>query len=164
MRAFMPRKKATTIVVASALLLGTAGGAYAYWSTTGSGIGSGTTAAGESGHLGFAQNTLTDMYPGDSSQNLRVTVTNNGTASAYVATIKAYVTTDKDGCTGADYLLNGNAAPSSAGTATELTWTAQDLAKGGQANATGTIQFNDRGNANQDACKGAAVTVNYLAN
>jgi len=162
MRAFTPRKKATTIVVASALLLGTAGGAYAYWSTTGSGSGSGTTSAGESNNLGFSQAWLNAMYPGDASQALTVTVKNNGTASAYVAGVKAYVTTDKDGCTGADYKLNGSAAPSTDVDAAALTWAAQELVKGGQANATGTIQFNDTG-ANQDACKGAAVTVHYLA-
>lgn len=163
MRAFTPRKKATTIVVASALLLGTAGGAYAYWSTTGSGTGTGSTTAGETGHLDFSQSDLAAMYPGDASQDLTVTVTNNGTASAYVAAVKAYVTTDKTGCSGADFLLDGNAAPSTAATATALTWAPQELAKGGQANATGTIQFNDTG-LPQDACKGAAVTLNYVAN
>src|SRR6476469_7038071 len=136
MRAFTPRKKATTIVVASALLLGTAGGAYAYWSTTGSGTGSGSTTSGETGHLGFAQNTLAAMYPGDKAQDLTVTVTNTGSASAYVAAVKAYITTDKTGCTGADFLLNGSAAPSSDANAAGLTWTAQDLSFNGDADAT----------------------------
>jgi hypothetical protein len=102
------------------------------------------------------------MYPGDASQDLTVTVTNTSGESAYVAGVKAYVTTNKSGCTGADFLLNGAAAPSTALDAVALTWSAQDLVATGHDDATGTIQFNNTGD-NQDACKSAAVTIHYLA-
>ena len=157
-------RKSKKIAVATATSVALIGGgvAYAYWTTSGSGSGTGSTTAGTLDQLGFQQDTLDAMYPGDSSQPLSVTVTNNSGESAYVATVKAYVTTDKSGCTGADFLLGGTAAPSTAATATALTWTAQDLDAGGADDATSTIQFNDTGD-NQDACKDAAVTVNYLA-
>lgn len=147
---------------AAAVIIAGGGAAYAYWTTSGSGSGSGSTTAGVTNQLSFDQNTLTAMYPGDSSQDLTVTVTNASAESAYVSAVKAYITTNKSGCTGADFLLGGSAAPSTAAGATDLTWRSQDLAAGGNDNATSTIQFNDTG-ANQDACKSATVTINYLA-
>ena len=157
-------RKSKKIAVATATSVALIGGgvAYAYWTTSGSGEGTGSTTAGVTNHLSFDQDALTAMYPGDSSQPLSVTVTNDSGESAYVATVKAYVTTNKAGCTGADFLLGGSAAPSTAATATALTWSAQDLVAGGDDDATSTIQFNDTGD-NQDACKGAVVTVHDLA-
>jgi hypothetical protein len=157
------RKSTKSAVVAGTVLALTGGGvAFAYWTTSGTGTGSGSTTAGVVDHLGFSQSTLTAMYPGDSSQDLTVTVTNNATESAYVATVKAFITTDKEGCTGADFKLGGSAAPSTAATARALTWMPVDLGAGATQNATSTVQFNNTG-ANQDACKNAAVTINYVA-
>lgn len=148
---------------AAAIVVAGGGAAYAYWTTSGSGTGTGSTTAGVTNQLSFVQTPISAMYPGDSQQNLSVTVTNTSGENAYVTSVKAYITTDKTGCTGADFLLGGNAAPSTAATAVALTWTAQDLAKStGNDVATSTIQFYDTG-ANQDACKSAAVTINYVA-
>lgn len=155
------KKKAAAAGTILALIGG--GAAYAYWTTSGSGTGAGSTTAGQTGNLTFTQDALTAMYPGDTPQTLKVKVKNVSSENAYVSTVKAFITTDKQGCTGADYLLGGTAAPSAAEGARALTWTAQDLAKtDGNADATSTIQFNNTG-ANQDACKGAKVTVNYIA-
>lgn len=154
-------KRVAIVGATTGALLG-GGVAFAYWTTSGGGTGTAGTAAGESNKLAFAQNTLKNMYPGDSSQDLTVTVTNNGTSTAYVAGVKAYLTTDKVGCTGSDYTLGGATAPSTADTAADLRWTAADLAVGSSADATSTIQFNDT-DANQNACQGATVTINYIA-
>jgi hypothetical protein len=155
-------QKITAVVggTAAAVLVG--GVAFAYWTTSGSGSGEGATTAGVSDDLSFSQAAITEMYPGDSEQPLTVTVTNDSGESAYVASVKAYITTDKAGCTGADFLLGGSAAPSTAATAASLVWTAADLAAGADANATSTIQFNNTGDP-QDACKSAAVTIHYVA-
>jgi len=159
----MRKTQKTTAVVGGTIAAVLVGGvAFAYWTTSGSGSGTGYTTAGVSDQLSFTQASLTDMYPGDSSQPLTVTVKNTSGESAYVATVKAYITTDKPGCTGADFKLGGSAAPSTVATAAALSWTATDLAAGAQADASSTIQFNNTG-ANQDACKSATVTVNYLA-
>ena len=158
----MRNKKKLAALATGALVLGSAGVAYAYWTTSGTGTGSGTTTAGVVDMVGFDQDSLGAMYPGDSSQPLTVTVSNDSTESAYIALVKAYITTNKAGCTGADFLLDGAAAPSTSADAVALDWDAQDLAAGGADDATGTIQFNNTG-GNQDACKGAAVTINYLA-
>jgi hypothetical protein len=158
----MRNKKKLAALATGALVLGSAGVAYAYWTTTGTGTGAGTTSAGVVDMVGFDQDALNPMYPGDSSQPLSVTVSNDSTESAYIAVVKAYITTNKAGCTGADFLLDGVAAPSTAAAAAELAWTAQDLGAGLADDATGTIQFNNTG-GNQDACKSAAVTIHYLA-
>lgn len=155
-------KKTAAIATAGVLGLATAGGAYAYWTTTGSGTGSASTATGAV-TLSYSTASLTSMYPGDSSQPLTVTVKNTSTQKGYVAGVKAYITTNKTGCTGADYLLNGKNTAVDAASALPLTWTAVDLAAGATQDATGTIQFNNTG-AVQDACQGATVTLNYASN
>jgi len=107
---------------------------------------------------------LAAMFPGDTAQPLTVRVRNTSGESAYVTSVGAYITTNKTGCTGADFLIEG----SFTGTAlapTPLPWTAVDLAAGAAANsvaATG-VQFNDT-TGNQNACKSASVTLNYVAN
>lgn len=153
--------KIAVVALGAVAVTGT-GVAYAYWTTTGSGTGSATTTAGVDKKLTFTQDALAPMFPGDASQPLSVTVKNSSTESAYVATVKAYVATDKTGCTGADFLLDGTAAPVDADNARALTWAAADLAAGGEQKATSTIQFNNT-KVGQDACKGAKVTVHYLA-
>jgi hypothetical protein len=154
-------KKAVAGIAAGLMLVG-GGTAYAYWTTTGSGSGTGSTTAGTADQLGFAQDALTPMFPGDDAQDLSVTVTNNSGESAYVTQVKAYVTTDQSSCDGSDFLLDGVAAPSTSATAVNLAWTPQDLIAGGSDEATGTIQFNNKA-TNQDACKSAAVTIHYVA-
>jgi hypothetical protein len=158
---FSTKKKIAALGV-SAVAVASAGIAGAYWTTTGSGSGVGDTTAGVEDQLVFTQDTLNAMYPGDSSQPLVVEVKNNSTESAYVASVKAYITTSDAGCTGADFLLAGNAAPSTAGTAVDLTWTAKDMPAGSSDDAISTIKFNNT-TSNQDACKDVDVTIHYLA-
>jgi hypothetical protein len=159
----MRKTQKTTAVVGGTIAAVLVGGvAFAYWTTSGSGTGTGSTTAGVADQLSFAQNTLSAMYPGDSSQDLSVTVTNDAGESAYVSTVKAYITTDQPGCTGDDFLLGGTSGHNDAASAQLLNWSAIDLAAHGSADATSTIKFNDTG-ANQDACKSAAVTIHYLA-
>ena len=164
--------KPVVAIAAAALVLGTAGVAFAYWTTTGSGEGAGSTTEGVVDTLAFDQNTLTAMYPGDSPQDLVVEVKNAGPNEAvYVSSVKAYITTAPGDpladpapvCDGSNFLLGGVAAPSTEATAAALLWTAQDLAVDEAHDATGTVQFNNK-LTNQDACKGAVVTVHYVAN
>lgn len=161
-RVLNTKKGIAALAVGAIAIVGTSIGAYAYWTSTGTGSGSASTTAGAS-NLSYSQNTITAMYPGDAAQNLVVTVKNeNTTGSQGVGNVKAYITTDKAGCTGADFLLKAAAAPSDLASAVTLTWTATDLAAGATA-TTGpdAIQFNNTG-ANQDACKSAAVTIHYV--
>jgi hypothetical protein len=164
MKVFNTKKRIAAAALAGLAVVGSGMGALAYWTSTGEGSGTGATTAGTS-NLSYAQDALSDMYPGDSAQDLIVTVTNDnpvvGGESQYVSNVEAYVTTDKDGCTGSDFLINGLPAPSAAEDAVSLTWTPVDLAAGDSAATAGdTIQFNNTA-ANQDACKSAVVTIHY---
>lgn len=157
------RKSRKFAVVAGSTVgaLAIGGVAFAYWSTSGTATGSGSTSSGAA-DLTISQTTvLNAMYPGDTAQNLVVNVKNNATNKARVVGVTGYVTTDKTGCDGTDFLLGGSI--SSEITPVALTWTTQELAHNAAANATSTIGFNDKGDANQDACKGATVTIHYAA-
>jgi len=157
--------KKSKAVVAGVSMLGLVGTgtAYAYWSTSGSGTGSATTSAGAAAFT-VAGNVANAMYPGDAEQTGTATITNTSTTeNGHLAKVTAYLTTDKLGCTGADYLLNKAAAPSSGATAADLGFTAVDIAGSGTATKTFTLQFNNSSTTDQSACKGAAVRINYTA-
>jgi hypothetical protein len=165
-------KGVVAVVAGTALVATGAGVAYAYWTATGTGSGSATTSTGAP-DLSFGGTTaLNAMYPGDTPQGFSVDLTNNAQNKAYVAGVKAYLTIDSShataGCSAADYVLGADAqsaaaAPASAATAIPLTFTAAELASGGKGTVSGAIGFNDQAGSNQDACKGASVTINYLA-
>lgn len=159
---FSTKKKIAALGV-TAVAVASAGIAGAYWTTTGSGSGAGVTEAGVTDQLAISHAPLTAMFPGDLPQDLVISVENESTQDSYVGTLEAYVTTDDVGCTGADFKINGAAAPSTEGDAVELTWTPQDIDHGATVvNDDNTIQFNNLATA-QDACKDVAVTVHYLA-
>ena len=162
-------KSAIAVVAGTALVAGGAGVAYAYWTATGTGSGTATTSTGAPNLLFGATTALDAMYPGDTAQAFSVPLTNKAQNKAYVTGVKAYLTIDSShaGCSAADYVLGASsaaaaAAPGSAATAVPLTWTATELASQGSATVSGVIGFNDTA-SNQDACKGATVTINYLA-
>ncbi|GAB3871335.1 hypothetical protein [Terrabacter terrigena] len=157
------KKKAAAIVTAGVLGLATAGGAYAYWTSAGGGSGTATTRDGASNIFGVTGGSTQAMFPGDSAQTVTATVTNNGTETYTVSAVKAYLTTDKTGCDGTDYKLNGSVAPTTAAGAVSLGLTAKDLAPAGTTTVDFTLQFNNKANANQNACQAATVTVHYIA-
>lgn len=156
------------VVVAGvvAATLGASGVAYAYWTTGGSGTGAAATAAGADNQLSVSGDVKNAMFPGDTAQTVTAVVTNNGSANYKVQTLKAYLTIDAThataGCTSADYKLNDAAAPGTSGTAADLSVTATDLAPGHTVSKEFAMQFNDLA-TNQDFCKGAVVTINYVA-
>lgn len=164
-------KQLSAVVAGAAAAVIATGVAFAYWTTSGSGSGLGSTANSDA-TLTFTQNpagepdtsvALAAMYPGDTAQNLVVRVRNTSPKqSAWVPSVKAYITTNKTGCDATDFDLGGvQSAATSEATAEALSWTAVDLAAGAAANATSTIKFHNK-SANQDACKGASVTLHYF--
>lgn len=157
-------KKVAATIGAGTIAVAASGVAFAYWSTSANGTGSASTDAGVADSLSFTTTAISSMYPGDAAQPLVVKVTNTDAhQKVYVTAVKAYVTTDKTGCTGGDFLIGATPAPSTAGTAVALNWSGQELAAGGFASTSGdTIHFNNKTSL-QDACKGATVTINYVA-
>jgi hypothetical protein len=161
MRSFFTKKR-SLVALAAIAALAIAGTAFAYFTNSGSGTGTGSVSSVGTTDLSYSQNTLSAMYPGDSAQTLTVTVKNNNTSvSEYVNGVSAYITTNKTGCTGADFKIDGSTSSSTNPVA--LGWTAQELKAGASASTSGdTVQFNDT-NANQNACQGATVTLNYAS-
>src|SRR5450631_1444740 len=153
-------KKSRTIMAGAAIVgLASAGVAYAYWTNTGSGTGTATTGT----NLAVTVNqtsTVVGMYPGQLAQTLAGDFTNPNPGATWVAAVTAtsysidaaHVTA---GCTvaGGNYTLGGTAL------------VGQDVAAGANHGSwTGlTIAMNDLPGTNQDACKGAIVTITYAS-
>ena len=147
-----PTRK-TAMVLGTVLLVSGGGAAYAYWTSTGAGTGtaqSGTTVA-----LVVNQTTtVSGLAPGLPAQSLAGNFDNPNVGPVYVAAVTAIVTgTDKPGCGASDYTIAGPATVNA------------EIAPGNGVGAwTGlTIQFNNKPAANQDACKGANVTLAYTS-
>lgn len=163
-------KKSMVGVAAAAVVVAGSGVAWAYWTASGTGSQTASTAAAGAQVSITGATTLTAMYPGDAAQSFTATVTNTDPAqSAYVTVVRAHLTVAQapgavGTCDAGDYLLDGTAGADQAHPVT-LHWTAQELAHGAAASTAGTdtIQFNDKSTTNQDGCKGATVTINYVA-
>jgi hypothetical protein len=154
-----PTKRVAVLIAATVLLAG-GGIAYAYWTAGGSGAGTATT--GTNIPITANQTTLiTGLAPGVAAQTISGTFTNTNTGPAYVGTVTASIgSVAKAGgapgtCDATDYTL---ASPAMTVNAEVPAGTAQGAWTGA------TIAFNDKtgvNGVNQDACKGATVTLSY---
>jgi hypothetical protein len=162
----MNKKRLAAVAGGTAIVMAGAGIGYAYWTTSGTGNGSATTADGNATAFSVAGGAASDMFPGDEAQTVTATVTNVGDESYKLQTLSAYLTIDEPhataGCSASDYLLNGVDAPGTAGMAANLHVAPTELAKRATTEKTFTLQFHDK-STEQDSCKGASVTVNYIA-
>ena len=150
-------KRTAAITAGAVLVLCGTGVAYAYWTAGGDGTGTATT--GTSVDLTVNQTaTLTDMHPGDNAQTLSGDFDNNTGATVAVTSVTASIESVTrsgsaiTGCTADDYTLTGAAMSA-----------AQDVPAGSNVGSWSgaTIQFHNT-TANQDACKGATVTLAYV--
>ena len=157
MRAFTTKRP---VVIATLTLLLVVGGgiAYAYWTNNGTGTGSAET--GTNAALTVNQTTtVSAMAPGVAPQALSGNFDNPNVGPVFVKTVVATVTsTNATGCSAADYTITGvsiigGSAPGvggnvPAGGANVGSWSGL------------TIAFNNT-TSNQDACKGAVLTIGY---
>jgi hypothetical protein len=132
--------------------------AYGFWTT--SGDGDGTASAGSTEGITVNQTSLLDaMYPGDSPQPLSGDFTNTNDSSVYVGTVTASI----------DSVDKATDAPAGTCDATDFTLSDEVMTVNAPVTSdehTGswsgaTIQFNDKEDTNQDACKGATVNLHY---
>jgi len=147
------------IILGVVVTLVVAGAALAYWTAGGSGTGTAPVAAGTSNLTVNQTTTLTGMYPGDTAQTISGNFDNSNSGPAYVGTVTASIASvAKAGgapagtCDATDFTL-ANAAMTVAAEVPTGT------AKGAWTGAT--LKFNDKTTTNQDACKGATVTLSY---
>lgn len=147
----LSRKKKIAIVAAVIVLAGS-GAAFAYWTTTGSGTGTADNAT-SNGTLTLHATFDNGMTPG-SSRTVTYTADNAGSSSLFVATITPTVSIDAghSGCAPTNFTISPTASN------TRVAAGATAVAAG-----TGTLQFLDT-DQNQDACKGATVTLTLASN
>ncbi len=145
------KRRFIPVAVALIAILAISGAAYAYWTSSGTGSGTGSTADGVTS-LTASSPDLDAMYPGDTDQDIVITVHNPTSQTVYVTSVAVTVTTDKDGCTAADFTLTG--APVAVGA---------EIGAGADLVLTGvpTIKFFDDPVRNQDVCQNAAVTLTF---
>lgn len=128
------------------------GAAFAYWSTTGSGTGSADAAASAS-TMTLSTNFDAGITPG-TSKTVTVKADNptDGGLSLYGTTLSFVVSTDTEGCTAADFSISAVAADN------------VTVAAGADDTTVGTATLNMLNrDVNQDACKGATITVDVTA-
>jgi hypothetical protein len=146
------KNKPAVILIAAAIIMLTAVGAFTYW--TSNGAGDGTAATGTSDDLVVVQtSTITDMGPGVAAQTLTGNFDNSSGGPRYVGSVTVVVSgTSVTGCTANDYTITGS----------PMTVNAQVLAGAAQGAWTGaTIAFANSATDNQDACRGATVNLAY---
>jgi hypothetical protein len=128
-----------------------AGGAYAYWTNSGGGSGTATTASPSGSQLSATNTSVSGLAPGAGSKSFTVNITNADPTNSYSATsLSAVVTTNQPGCDSTDYSVT-------------LPTIGSPLAVAGGATVSagsGSIDFINKA-TNQDACKGATVTLTY---
>ncbi len=153
-----PSKKSLAVLLGLVMVIAGAGGAYAYWTAGGSGTGTATT--GTTAGLTVNQTSIiTGLGPGSAPQTLSGTFDNPSDGTVHVTAVTAssyaidaaHVTA---GCTVAqgNYTLAGTApvgADVPQGTSVG-TWSGLTVAMNNLA-------------ANQDACKGATLTITYAS-
>jgi hypothetical protein len=141
-------KKIVIAVAASVVAVAVGGGiAFAYWTTSGTGTGTATNAT-TNGTVTLHASYANGLTPG-ASETVTYTADNSGTSSLFVTTITPVVSIDAghSGCLATDFTIPA--------TSSNTTVAANSA---GVAAGTGTLSFADTA-ANQDACKGAIVTL-----
>lgn len=156
MRSSDTKKRVGSVGVTAILLVGV-GVSYAFWTQGGAGVGSADTATTEAITV-VQTSTVQGLGPGVAPAQLAGTFTNPGDTEVRVTTLDATLGKVTKGgapvvgCDATDYQLAGF----------PVTVT-QDLATGtGVGSWTGgTIEFENKTDKNQDACKGASVEITY---
>ena len=151
MKRLLSKKWALAATIGAVAMLA-AVGAYAYWTTAGSGSGSATAAANYPNNLvvsGSYSPSVADLAPGK-AVTVPVTVTNpaGNSGHAYLKEVDVVVDAVATGCD--DSWFTFPSVPFN-----------QSIASGASATVDGTLTFTNLANTNQDACKGSAITLTY---
>ena len=145
------KKRALVAAVVAGLALIAAIAGYAYWTTTGSGTGTGT--AGTTSAIALHATFPAGIYPGG-SETVTFTADNPNPGSVRVGTIHlASVTFDAghSGCSASDFSM------------ADVPVNTEIASGSGQSiTPTGSLVFADTA-SNQDACKGATITLNLTS-
>jgi len=152
------RKKRIIVTTAAMVAIG-GGAAFAYWTATG--MGDGTAATGDTENFTISSTVTSGgpLSPGGPTQTITFTVTNPGTGVQKVSAVDVKVANTAGaawdsgtGCSAADFTVGIPA------------FTAKEIAPGGTATGTVTLQMIDRTGVNQNGCKNETVPLHFVAN
>lgn len=150
------RRNKKKVALATVVIVGIAGIAYAYWTAGGSGTGTADTGTVEEVTV-IQTSEVTGLAPGGAAQELAGTFDNPNSGSVYVesVTVEIASVTDSlgaviDDCDATDYTLTG----------ATMTVQAEVLANDTSTWGGATIAFNNK-ETNQNACKNATVNLAY---
>jgi hypothetical protein len=140
-------KRVLVVGVLAVLVFGVVG-AYAFWTTGGSGAGS-ATAGTSTNNLTIASASVTGITPG-SSTPVTVAVTNPNSFSVHVDTVSTVITTSDPGCLPADFTFPAKVMNTT-------------IVALGTASFAQNLVFADTA-VSQDLCKGATISLAYSSN
>jgi hypothetical protein len=151
-------KRRGLVLAGATLALALAGVALAFWTGGGTGSGSGSAAGAQTPLTANQTTALTAMYPGDSAQTISGNFDNSNSGPIHVSSVSVSIASVTKAvgapagtCDATDFTLAN----------TTMSVNAEVPAGNGQGAFTGaTIKFNDKP-TNQDACKGATVSLAY---
>ena len=159
MRIKLNKKRTIAILIAIGALI-IAGGAFAYFTASGSGTGQAAVGTASPWTVSF-QTTTGTMYPGAGSTTMPYTITNAGNGNQKLATTAASVNADTNGnVTSHGTSVTGCLA--SWFTAANTPPAAADLAAGAHTTGSVAVTMTDAA-ANQNACQGVTPDVTVSA-
>jgi hypothetical protein len=153
------KKRLLAAGIVTAILLGGAGAAFAYWTVTGAGTGTAATGDGAEAVVIHSVALTTPLAPGLAPQNIQVTIDNANDGPVVVTSVTATVTgvdsaSELAGCDYLDYAIAGTPATLNQSVPVGL---------GNGPYTTGqTIELTNTA-SNQDACKGATVSLSFTS-
>jgi hypothetical protein len=149
----LSHKKKIAALAAAVVVAAGAGAAYAYWTQGGAGTGSATTGTTTAVVVNQTNAAVTGLFPGGPAGALSGNFNNPNSGPVAIGVVTASVTaTSVPACDATWYEIVGTATPAS-----------QTLASGsGVGSWSGlSVRLNNDLAVNQDACKGASITITY---
>jgi hypothetical protein len=151
-------KRGAFFALTAALVVAVAGGAYAFFTT--SGTGTGTASVGSSSTVTLHATVTGSLYPGTSSP-VSFTVDNPSSGKQRVGTISLLsITPDASHSECSTVISGGNPDFTMAAVAANQTF---GTGNGQAVTATGSLAMNETG-VSQDKCQGATLTLNIKNN
>lgn len=150
-------RKGKALVVAGVITVATAGGAFAYWSSLGTGTGAASTGTSSAFVVTTDAATGSPLTPGGPTQTIAFHVQNANSGVQRLTSVAVTVAasggaawTAVPGCSAADYTVG------------TPTFTPGDIASGSSTDGTVTITMKNL-STNQDACKNVSVPLYFSA-
>lgn len=150
-------RKGKALVVAGVITVATAGGAFAYWSSLGTGTGAASTGTSSAFVVTTDAATGSPLTPGGPTQTVAFHVQNANSGVQRLTSVAVTVAasggaawTAVPGCSAADYTVG------------TPTFTPGDIASGSSTDGTVTITMKNL-STNQDACKNVSVPLYFSA-